>query len=69
MISGNSEMVNVVQGRVPVLDFTIENVILHNKAVWEQNSILFTFNSVDALKQELRRYFDPLKAGVEFRAS
>ena len=69
LISGNSEMVNVVQGRVPVLDFTIENVILHSKAVWEHNSILFAFDSVDALKQELRRYFDPLKAGVEFRAA
>jgi phenylalanine-4-hydroxylase len=69
LMSGNTEMVNVVQGKVPVLDFTIENVILHNKAVWEHNSILFAFDSVDALKQELRRYFEPLATGVEFAAS
>jgi len=69
LMSGNAEMVNVVQGKVPVLDFSIENVILHNKAVWEQNSILFAFDSIDQLKQELQRYFDPIREGSEFAAS
>jgi phenylalanine-4-hydroxylase len=69
LMSGNAEMVNVVQGKVPVQNFTIENVILHNKAVWEQNSILFAFDSIDQLKRELRRYFEPIHAGVQFAAS
>jgi hypothetical protein len=50
---------------MPVEPFTIENVIGHDKAVWEQNSILFEFDSLDALSAELRRYFDPILAGRE----
>jgi phenylalanine-4-hydroxylase len=69
LISGNAEMVNVVQGKMPVQEFTIENVITHNKAVWEHNSILFAFDTVEGLKQELRRYFDPLRAGEKFVAA
>jgi len=56
-------MVNAVQGKVPIRDFTIENVIRHDKAVWEHNSVLFALDSVEQLKQELKRYFDPILEG------
>ncbi len=58
-------MLNVVQGNVPVQEFTIENIIYHDKAVWEHNSILFVFDTIEGLKQELSRYFDPIRAGVD----
>lgn len=63
LISGNAEMENVIKGNVPIKEYTIENVIQYNKAVWEHNSILFIFDSIEQLKQELRRYFDPIRAG------
>ncbi len=65
LISGRAEMENVIQGNVPVMDYTIENVINYDKAVWEHNKILFIIDSIDQLKEELRRYFDPIRAGKE----
>jgi phenylalanine-4-hydroxylase len=65
LISGAAELDNVMQGKVPTLPFTIENVINYDKAVWEHNKILFIIESADQLKQELARYFDPIKAGKE----
>ena len=65
LISGNAEMINVAQGKVPVMDYTIENVIHYDKAVWEHNSILFAFDSIEQIKAELRRYFDPIRAGED----
>lgn len=65
LISGNAEMENVIQGNVPLREFTIENVIRYDKAVWEQNSILFVFDSVGQLVAELRRYFDPIREGED----
>ena len=65
LISGNAEMVNVVEGNVPVQEYTIENVIRHDKAVWEHNAMLFVFDSVEALKAELARYFEPIRAGED----
>jgi len=65
LISGAKELDNVMQGKVPVRPYTIENVILHDKAVWEHNSILFVFDSIDEVKAELARYFEPIKAGEE----
>jgi phenylalanine-4-hydroxylase len=69
LISGNSEMENVVQGNVPIEEFTIENVIYYDKAVWEQNRILFVFDSLKQLVAELKRYFDPIIAGKELSFS
>lgn len=63
LISGRAEMENVIRGNVPVKEYTIENVIGYEKAVWEHNKILFVFDSIDQLKAELRRYFDPIRAG------
>lgn len=65
LISGADELDNSLGSKMVVEPFTIENVIGHDKAVWEQNSILFEFESLDALKAELRRYFDPILAGEE----
>jgi len=60
LISGNAEMENVVQGNVPIQQFTIENVTQYDKAVWEHNSVLFVFDSVDQLITELNRYLEPI---------
>lgn len=65
LISGRAEMENVIHGNVPILDYTIENVINYDKAVWEHNKILFIIDSIDQLKAELRRYFDPIRAGED----
>mgnify|MGYP001825511691 FL=1 len=65
LISGNAEMENVVNGKVPIYDFTIENVIRYDKAVWEQNSVLFAFDSIEQLTKELSRYFDPIRSGQD----
>jgi len=65
LISGNAEMENVVQGNVPIQEYTIENVIRYDKAVWVQNSILFVFDSVEQLVGELQRYFDPILNGED----
>ena len=60
LISGAAELDNVMDGRVPTSPFTIENVIQFDKAVWEHNKQLFIIESVDQLKEELGRYFDPI---------
>ena len=63
LISGASELDNVMTDKVPTKPFTVENVITHDKAVWEYNQILFIIDSLDQCKEELARYFDPILAG------
>lgn len=65
LISGNAEMENVVNGKVAIFDYTIENVTWHDKAVWEQNSVLFAFDSVEQLINELNRYLNPIRSGED----
>ncbi len=60
LMSGGDEMEKAANGVTPVEKFTIDNVIVHNKAVDQQNQILFWFESMDALKQELASYFDTI---------
>ncbi len=60
LMSGGDEMEKAANGVTPVEKFTIDNVIIHNKAVDQQNQILFWFESMDALKQELASYFDTI---------
>jgi phenylalanine-4-hydroxylase len=60
LISSAGEIKNVLERNVDIRPFTIENVIGHEKAVWSFNSVLFRFDSLQALKAELRRYFDRL---------
>lgn len=58
LISSASELDRVMAGETPILPFTIENVIPHEKAIWNFNDQLFVFNSMDELKAELALYFD-----------
>ncbi len=58
LISSGAECDRVVAGEVPVLPFRCEDIVPHEKAVWEFNHQLFVFDSLDALKAELARYFD-----------
>lgn len=60
LISSTGEMEHVMSGRTSVQPFTVERVIGHNKAIFSFNSTLFVFDSLDALKAELARYFDPI---------
>ncbi|HIH41764.1 TPA: hypothetical protein HA239_05115 [Candidatus Woesearchaeota archaeon] len=62
IMSSKGEIENVVSGKVPILPFTIENVLKRNKAIYSFNKELFIFNSVEELKQELGKYFDPIAA-------
>lgn len=58
LISSAGELQNVIERKVNILPFTLENVIGHEKAVWSYNDVLFYFDSLDDLKHELRRGFD-----------
>ena len=58
LMSGGDEMEKAANGVTAVQRFTIDNVIVHNKAVDEQNQILFWFESIDELAAELASYFD-----------
>jgi phenylalanine-4-hydroxylase len=57
LISSSGEMENVLSGNVPLLPFTIANVLSHDKAIWSFNQTLFVFDSLEALKAELQAYF------------
>jgi phenylalanine-4-hydroxylase len=65
LISGADELENVIEGKVPNQPFTIENVVQFDKFVWEHNKMLFVIESLEQLKEELKRYFDPICAGEE----
>lgn len=60
LLSSVGEMEHVMAGRTPLVPFTCENVVVHNKAIFSYNACLFVFDSLDALKAELHRYFDPI---------
>jgi hypothetical protein len=44
-------------GKTPIRPFTVENVINYEKAIYTYNEVLFEFESIEALKAELARYF------------
>jgi phenylalanine-4-hydroxylase len=60
LLSSSGEMEHTLAGQVPVIPFTIKNVLQYDKAIYSFNPALFVFDSLDALKQELARYFDTL---------
>jgi len=60
IISSASELDRVIADETPILPFKIENVILNEKAIWNFNEVLFEFESIDACKAELDRYFDSI---------
>jgi phenylalanine-4-hydroxylase len=60
LISSSGEMEHTLAGKVPVLPFTIENVLQYDKAIYSFNPALFVFESLDALKEELASYFESI---------
>lgn len=60
LISSFGEIRHVMDGRTPIKPFTIENVIGYEKAIYTFNEVLFVIDSIEALKAELARYFDPI---------
>lgn len=57
LISSAAETDRVFAGEVPVLPFRCEDIVPHEKAVWEYNHQLFVAESLDHYKDELGRYF------------
>jgi len=60
LLSSHGEIQNVMLGKVPLLPFTIENVLNRDKAIWNFNDQLFVIESIDALKKELATFFNPI---------
>ncbi len=60
LISSIGEIENVMSKKVPIVPFTIENVLDYDKAIYSFNETLFVFNSLADLKAELATYFDSL---------
>ena len=58
LISSKGEMEHVLAGNTPIMPFKWETIANFDKAIWSFNKTLFEFESLDALKAELRRYFD-----------
>jgi len=61
LLSSVGEIAHVAKGKTPLLPFTIENVLKRDKAIYDFNEELFVFDSLDALKTELTRYFDTIE--------
>ncbi len=60
LISSIGEIENVMSKKVPILSFTIENVLNYDKAIYNFNEALFAFNSLDEIKNELASYFNSI---------
>lgn len=57
LMSGGDEMEKAATGITERREFTIDNVLTRDKAVNEQNDVLFVFDSVDTLADELAGWF------------
>jgi phenylalanine-4-hydroxylase len=57
LISSAGEMENVLSGKVPLLAFDTATILNYDKAIWSFNRQLFVIESLEWLKEELRRYF------------
>jgi len=60
LLSSIGEIESVMSKKVPILSFTIENVLNYDKAIYNFNEALFVFNSLDELKRELASYFNSI---------
>ncbi len=60
LISSKAEMEHVLAGKTPLMPFKVETIVNFEKAIWSFNEQLFVFESLQALKGELKRYFDTL---------
>jgi phenylalanine-4-hydroxylase len=61
LISSAGEMENVLAGNVPLLPFDVATILKFDKAVWSFNQQLFVIESLQGLKDELRRYFNLIR--------
>lgn len=64
LISSIAELESVMTGSVPILPFTIENVVRHEKSVWSHNDVVFVIESVQDLAREIKRYYDETVMGT-----
>jgi phenylalanine-4-hydroxylase len=60
LMSGGDEFLNAAEGRMTYHDFTLENVLGHDKVMYEQHRDLYVIESMEQLTTELKRYFDPI---------
>jgi phenylalanine-4-hydroxylase len=60
LMSGGEEFLRAAEGRMTYHDFTLENVLGHDKVLYEQHQNLYVIESLEQLKAELARYFDPI---------
>jgi phenylalanine-4-hydroxylase len=60
LMSGGDEFTKAAEGKMTYHDFTIENVIGHDKVMYEQHENLYVIDSLEQLEAELARYFDPI---------
>ena len=60
LMSGGEEFLRAAEGKMTYHDFTIENVIGHDKVLYEQHQNLYVIESIDQVRHELARYFDPI---------
>ena len=58
IISSKSETDKVMSGGTKMQKFRIHDVLRRDKAITTFNEVLFVFDSIDELKEELRSYFD-----------
>ena len=60
LISSIGEIEHALSGQVPIIPFTIDNVLQYDKAIYQYNQALFVFESLEYLKAELASYFDTI---------
>jgi len=60
LISSKGEIEKVISGGTPLLPFDAHVIVNYEKAIWNYNDQLFVFESLEALKTELARYFATL---------
>jgi phenylalanine-4-hydroxylase len=60
LMSGGDEFTKAATGKLKYDDFTIDNVIGHDKVMYEQHENLYVIDSLEQLEAELKRYFDPI---------
>jgi phenylalanine-4-hydroxylase len=58
LLSSVGEIRHVMAGQTPVLPFSVERAIERTKAIYTYNEQLLAFDSLAALTDELRGYFD-----------
>jgi phenylalanine-4-hydroxylase len=61
ILSSRGETQKVMSGKTKLEKFTVHNVIKHNKAIANFNKTLFVFDSLHALKAELKTFLDPIR--------